>query len=257
MKIALCTIAFSEFPLENVLNLASKLSFDGVEIWGKEPHMPSDCVAYAKEVRNMAYKKGLEIVSFGSYVNPLMEQYQRRWQTALEITRVLGSKIIRIWAGSTPSVSFALDKRKAIVSRLRELAEKAQGLGITLATEMHDNTLADTAESTVKLMEDVGSTNLKTYYQPSFRPDANDFYECLERVGKYVVNVHAQNARRLPDGRMEPCSIVDGVVDYSKIVQILRTYSYDGYLEIEFVRGADKISALKRDRDFLADLLGR
>ena len=42
MKIGLCTIAFSELPLEEVLNISEEYSFDGVEIWGKEPHTPEE-----------------------------------------------------------------------------------------------------------------------------------------------------------------------------------------------------------------------
>ena len=42
MKIGLCTIAFSELPLEEVLDIAAESRFDGVEIWGKAPHIPNE-----------------------------------------------------------------------------------------------------------------------------------------------------------------------------------------------------------------------
>jgi sugar phosphate isomerase/epimerase len=130
---------------------------------------------------------------------------------------------------------------------------------------MHNNNLTDTAETTLQLIQDVGLPGLKTYYQPCFRRDADDFYECAELVGTYVANVHAQNAKSLADGRFEACAIADGIVNYEKIVNILKSYDYDGYLEIEFVHvehpdkvgSENKLAALKNDGDFLRQLLER
>ena len=63
--------------------------------------------------------------------------------------------------------------------------------------------------------------------------------------------MHAQNANA--DG--QGCAIADGVVDYEKIVQKLADVGYDGYIEIEFLHGEDKLEALQRDRDYLASLI--
>src|SRR2546430_2235288 len=39
MKVGLCTIAYQELPLEEALDRAAALQFDGVELWGKPPHL--------------------------------------------------------------------------------------------------------------------------------------------------------------------------------------------------------------------------
>ena len=39
MKLGLCTIAFRERPLEEVMSIAVDYGFDGIEIWGQEPHI--------------------------------------------------------------------------------------------------------------------------------------------------------------------------------------------------------------------------
>ena len=41
MKLGLCTIAFRDRPLEEVISIADDYGFDGIEIWGQEPHMPA------------------------------------------------------------------------------------------------------------------------------------------------------------------------------------------------------------------------
>jgi sugar phosphate isomerase/epimerase len=266
MKIGLCTIAFSELPLEEVLNIAAEYGFDGVEIWGKEPHTPSKYDEdYFRKIKEITDSKMLEIAAFGSYVNPLMDDYEQQMETALRITQTLGSKLIRVWSGGGPSKSIRPHDRRIISIRLKAMCQWAGLHGITVATEMHNNNLTDTAETTLQLIQDVGLPGLKTYYQPCFRRDADDFYECAELVGTYVANVHAQNAKSLADGRFEACAIADGIVNYEKIVNILKSYDYDGYLEIEFVHvehpdkvgSENKLAALKNDGDFLRQLLER
>ena len=49
--------------------------------------------------------------------------------------------------------------------------------------------------------------------------------------------------------------IQESKVDYEKIVQKLADVGYDGYIEIEFLHGEDKLEALQRDRDYLASLI--
>jgi sugar phosphate isomerase/epimerase len=39
MKLGLCTIAFREKPLEDMIDIAADYGFDGIEIWGQTPHM--------------------------------------------------------------------------------------------------------------------------------------------------------------------------------------------------------------------------
>ena len=77
MKLGLCTIAFQEKPLEEVIDIAADHGFDGIEVWGKPPHLPADYdESYVKNIKEMAQRKGLAISAFGSYVDPLMDLHQ-------------------------------------------------------------------------------------------------------------------------------------------------------------------------------------
>ncbi|MBD3183267.1 TIM barrel protein [Candidatus Poribacteria bacterium] len=256
MKIGLCTIAFQELPLKDVLDIAAKSGFDGVEIWGKPPHTPMEYdIEYIKSVSQMAKERELDIFSFGSYVNPLMENYKDQWNTAFNITENLGTEIMRVWSGGGPSSQMSEDVKNKIFAVFGEMAEEAEKREIILAIEMHGNNLTDKAENIVALMEKINSPYLKTYYQPRFSEDADDPYKAAEMIGKYVVNVHAQNAKVEPDGKVTPCGISEGAVDYKRILKILKSKGFDGYIEVEFVHGEDKLKALKRDRDFLMEII--
>ena len=104
MKIGLCTIAFQEKPLEEVIDIAADYGFDGIELWGKPPHLPAEYdESYVKNIRDMALRKGLEVSAFGSYVDPLMPLHQKHFEEAFKVAYDLGTNLVRIWSGGGPS----------------------------------------------------------------------------------------------------------------------------------------------------------
>ena len=251
MKLGLCTIAFQEKPLEEVIDIAADHGFDGIEVWGKPPHMPEEYdVDYVKNIRDMAQQKGLGISAFGSYVDPLMHLHQKHFEDAFNIAYELGTSLIRIWSGGGPSKTIAPADKRLILFRLVSVAQWANFRSIKLGMEMHNNQLTDTVDSILEVIENTNMPSLKTYYQPLSRDDADEPHTAAQRLSPHIVNVHAQNF----DENGKACAIADGVVDYSRIIETLNGAGYDGYIHVEFVHGDNKLEALQRDRDYLASL---
>jgi sugar phosphate isomerase/epimerase len=254
MKLGLCTIAFQEKPLEEVIDIAADYGFNGIEIWGKPPHLPAEYdESYVKNIREMANRKGLEISAFGSYVNPLMDLHQKYFEEAFKIAYNLGTDIVRIWSGGGPSKSIALSDRRLLLFRLVSISQWANFRNIRLGLEMHNNNFTDSVATILEAIEGIGLPSLQTYYQPLARSDADEPHAAAEKLSEHIINVHAQNF----DENGKGCPIADGVVDYARIVEILGAAEYDGYLEIEFVHSDNKLEALQRDRDYLASLINR
>ena len=253
MRTALCTLTFGELPVEQVLDLARDHGLDAVEIWGKEPHMgeayDADRVA---RLRDAVAVRGLAVSALGSYVQPLVDDFDGKSRAALDIAAGLGTSIVRIWSGGGASKDVSDEVYAQTVERLQGLCPRAEDMGLTLAFEFHDNSITDNARSTLKLIGDVGCGSLKTYYQPSQREGADDPYEAAELLGPYVVNVHVQNWPK--DGQGSGFRR-DGEVDYHRVTAILAKHGFDGCLEIEFVDEQDKIAALAADAAFLKELV--
>ena len=252
MKLGLCTIAFQEKPLEEVIDIAADYGFDGIEIWGKPPHLPAEYdEGYVKNIRDMAMRKGLMISAFGSYVNPLMPLHQKHFEEAFKIAYALGTDLVRIWSAGGPSNSIASTDKRLILFRLVSLTQWAHFRNIRLGLEMHNNNFTDSVATILEAIEGIGVSALQTYYQPLARADADEPHTAAEKLAAHIVNVHAQNF----DENGKGCPIADGVVDYARIVEILSTAGYNGYLEVEFVHGDNKLEALQSDRDYLASLI--
>lgn len=252
MKLGLCTIAFQEKPLEEVIDIAADHGFDGIELWGKPPHSPATYdESHFKNIREIAQQKGLMISAFGSYVNPLMDLHQKHFEETFKIAHDLGTDLIRIWSGGGPSRLIGPADKRLLHFRLVSISQWANFRNLHLGMEMHNNSLTDNVASIVQIIEEVKLPSLKTYYQPLARADADEPHTAAEKLAPYIVNVHAQNF----DETGKPCPIADGIVDYARIVETLNNAGYNGYLEIEFVHGDNKLEALQRDRDFLASLI--
>ncbi len=256
-KVALCTIAFQDRPLFEVLELAARVGFDGIEPWGKPDHLPlTTADGRVREVRRKLDSLGLACSQYGSYVSlgdskPAAQQ-KADMARSIEIAGMLATKIIRIWAGSKNSQELSPDDWDRIVSDAEHYCALAEPAGILLAMEMHGNTLTNLSSAMLELIRRVKSPCLKANYQ--ILNDTEDPYERAEKAGPFAVMCHAQNVSTA--GNDLPL-ISDGVVDFRKIYRILKGFGFQGYFEVEFVRGKtfdEKVDALKKDCTYLRTL---
>ncbi len=253
MKIGLCTIAFRDQPIEQAIEIAARCGYDGIEVWGQAGHLPpSSGPDAAGHVRELADHHGLDVIAYGSYLRLLSDDFDAAVQPVLDTTVALGTRLLRMWSGGSPSAEADDEMVAAGVTQLKSLCARAADMGVTVAFESHDGGLSDSAGMILRLIEQTGGDNLRTYYQPSWRPDADDFYEALEMLLPHLANVHAQNFRGEYKKRAQ---LADGDVDYARIVRTLKQARYDGPIEVEFVEGPDPVEWARRDLEYLRSLV--
>jgi 3-dehydroshikimate dehydratase len=253
--VGLCTIAFSERPLDEVLELAARMGCDGVELWGKPDHLPltrSD--PEVKVIRDKIEGLGLKGCVYGSYVRLGDGQEARAkdkdFDRTLQIAGLLGAPLVRIWAGAKNSELLTKEEWSRMVEDGRRFCDRAEKTGVTLALEMHPDCATNKARATVELIRQVGSPNLKANYQVI---ETEDSYERARIAAPYVVNAHAQT---LSAAKERPL-LADGTVDFRKIYRIFKPHGFKGFFEIEFVRGRtheEKCAALAADLKYLRSI---
>ncbi len=260
MKTALCTIAFRERLLEYSLDIACEAGLDGVEIWGREPHISEEYDANrVAAARKMVVERGLQVAVFGSYLRfGAVENDNISLRDVLQIAAGLEAPVVRVWAGDVGSDEADDELWKRTVHECHEAAVAAAKMGMKLAAEMHSNTLADTGPCARRLVEDVGHESFGLNYQASSKLDDDDPLERLEFALPHVFHLHAQNYAPLngdPE-RIERVGLADGVIDYAPLVSRLREVGYDGYLAIEFSPSncESKRDAIIRDAHYLRSL---
>jgi sugar phosphate isomerase/epimerase len=252
-KVGLCTIAFQERPLLEVLDLAASVGCDGVEPWGKPDHLPlTSTDDFVREVKARLDSLKIEACSYGSYLrlgdgqDPA--EKDRDMDRVIQITRLLGANIARIWAGKADSELLTGEDWTLMVNDGKRFCSKAEAAGVLLALEMHGKSVTNQSSAMVDLIRRVGSPALKANYQ--ILNKSEDPYERARVAAAYVVMVHAQNVKA---GDEQPL-ISEGEVDFNNIYHILKQSGFAGYFEMEFVKGKtyeEKVESLKKDCAYL------
>lgn len=259
IKVILCTIAYREKLLDYALDVAAELQFDGIEVWGREPHLPEKF----DENRLRATKKRLDATQVRPWV---LGSYLRFGSTkndldisladVLHIGRWLKTPLIRVWASDVSSADATEEVWQRTVQEASQACDRADKLNLTLVVEMHAGTLADTAQSAKRLVEQVNRECFKLNFQVASEPDGQTPQERLEMVLPWVAHVHAQNYGRLPGCQGENVArapLAAGAVSYPNLLALLRSAGYSGSIAVEFAydETGDKRQALAEDLQFL------
>ena len=263
IKIILCTIAYRDRLLDYVLDIAADLGFDGVEIWGREPHISEQFDENrVQAVGRMIHQRGLATPVLGSYLRFGASNQRLEGKIELEDTlhtaRCLGTNLVRVWASDVGSTEASETIWKTTVKEIREACQQAAKLGITFAAEMHSGTLADTGPAAKHLVAGVDRENFRLNYQVAGKLEPQTPLERLQMVLPYVVHVHAQNFTPLSnDGEAALLALRDGAIDQAPLISQLKEVGYDGCIAVEFswAEGDSKQEALAADLAYLRSLI--
>jgi sugar phosphate isomerase/epimerase len=154
--------------------------------------------------------------------------------------RKLGSSRMRICAASMNYAKTPRDELiGAVAPMLREAARAAEAEGVTLALENH---IDFTSHDVVRLLEEVGSDNLRVNFDTGNTIRLfEDPVEAAARLAPYTVSTHTKDiATRVRGGSpaenftwWPSCPIGEGVIDMPGVVRALHEGGFDGCLAVE------------------------
>ncbi|MBM6614739.1 sugar phosphate isomerase/epimerase [Desemzia sp. RIT804] len=247
MKTGLCSVTFRDRSIEEVVQLAKQAQLDAIE-WEGKVHVPHEDLEAAKKAASLTEEAGLVVSSYGSYyIAGSTEPFQGVLRTAQE----LNTNMIRIWAGDTASKDVDEAKFDMIVRDVKLNAHLAQNLGITLSFEYHSNTLTDTPESAVRLLEAINEPNVKLYWQPSESLTFGQRIASLPLLKIWLTNVHVFHWK---DYRTR-YTLEDGSAEW---IQYFEQFSPSSLPEqfalLEFVKN-DSPEQMKKDAEVLKQLV--
>lgn len=198
IRAGLCSVTFRQLDPAAIAALAADAGLAAIE-WGGDVHVPPGDAARAAEVARITTDAGLAVASYGSYFRA---DPGEDIAAVLDAAEALGADRIRVWAGRSGSADATAQERAATIDALAAAVELAGRRGILLALEFHGGTLADDAEQTLRVLDEVGSAHLSTYWQPTVSaPDEVAVAE-YRRLADRVSAVHVFSwwpvAQRLP-----------------------------------------------------------
>ena len=167
----------------------------------------------------------------------------------IDCALALGTKIIRVWAGSKELCTVTDEYRAKIIADTQAICDMAKPYGLTVAYEYHGWTLTETLESALKAYEEVGRENMKLYWQPSIFIPCAENVEALTKVMPYCCNLHMFHW----NDQYERKTLVEGEADVKAYLDLAKTNPQISGVMLEFIKD-DSIEQMKADAAILNKL---
>ena len=236
--------------LDDFIDMAADLPLDAVELTAY--YFAQTTPRYLADLKGRCTRLGLDIsgTAIGNNFcltneSQLKEQIAdvKRW---IEHTSRLGGKTMRIFAGNVERGDTEERARGRALAAIQEVCEHAGQFGVFLALENHGGIVA-TADKMLALVQAVKSdwfgVNLDTGNFITADP-----YADLARIAPYAVVCQIKTEiQRAGKNKQE--------ADLRRLLGILRTANFRGYVALEYEAAADPRTAVPRALGQLRELL--
>ncbi len=225
MKIGFTSTSFRQIKnIEKIVKIASQSGADCIE-WGGDIHIKD--VAAAKKAKKLCDDAGIDICSYGSYYR-VGSQKADEWKKICEIAHTMGAKSIRVWLGNCDSEVTDEAEYQRLVKDSKDICAVAQKYGVIVCPECHDNTFNNNTDAFLKIYQDIGCDNFKTYFQSRYKRKEYDL-DRLERTIRHVESVHIsyseQSREQFPKFR-------PGYIN--TLLEKINSLSFDGIILVEY-----------------------
>jgi sugar phosphate isomerase/epimerase len=255
MQLGLCTISSEARSVEEVFRVAADAGYDGVELWGKEPHIGDGSQEVTASIVGTASDLSLDIATYGSYLVAGADSFRDEYEHELAVAKRLGADLLRVWPGESEYEDCTESEWQAAVEDLSLLADRAASANLAVTVEKHEGRLSNATEGARRLIEAVDHPNCGLNWQPLFHMDETALLTEAERLAPLSNNVHMQAPAER--GRSQRALLEDAYFDVAAVLDRFADMGFDGYVEVEFVsEDAAYETAVRRDHDYLRDALG-
>ena len=278
MKFALLSVTYAglfydgkPMTLEQQVHKAKSLGFEALAIETKRPiASPIDVSKKERErVKSVAANEGIELCALESMSNFCGRHMEDRennlamMKLTLEMAKDMGIKMVKIFA-AWPGI---INDEEAIASYapydrgnyfkpvnasdlriwnralegIREVADWANDMGITLLLQNHAPVLTPGYEDTLSMLNELDRKNIELCLDvPLFfdRQKSEYVKEAVEKCKDHIRYTHygAWNFRENADGEIEqePAPTHGGKINYETFIEQLQSVGYKGYLVSEY-----------------------
>ncbi|RLE77411.1 MAG: hypothetical protein DRJ56_02375 [Thermoprotei archaeon] len=251
MKPSVYSLIFHEYSLEGFFSAMREIGYEAVEVRVHEDgcHIsPLASVEEAKRVAKLAEDYGLEVCCLASYakLGYPWDRARAELDKIVNVARLAdaaGAPVFRIKvAGYDPKLGYETIRR-LFREQASELIDRLRRKGIESVPAIEQHGGGDMAHSTgllKDLLRGLDPDRIGVLFDPG-----NSVVEGwlplelqVDLVREYIKHVHVKNYKWDPyrPGRVVPSPLDDGIVDWAKVVELLRGIGYRGYLSLEDFR---------------------
>ncbi|HIE08482.1 MAG TPA: sugar phosphate isomerase/epimerase [Armatimonadetes bacterium] len=277
LKVAIYTLCLAHHTLEEAVEVAAELGYDGIEFtvgypqakWdGKSQwHLSlSNLEADTRRAKEALYRTGLEPVCLSTRLGyKEVDDLRGVFRAAAE----MGCPQVRVGTANYKPEPGYWRLLKEAVEGWREVERLAKEFKVKALAEIHMNRIIPSASAAFNFVKHFDSRFVGVIFDPGNM--AVEGYENwrmgLDILGEYLAHIHVKNpapVRGEEGWTWEWVPLDEGVVDWREVIRGLLEVGYEGALSVEdFVRqipGVDDPKRMERERarqdlDFLKGLI--
>ena len=238
------------FPIWEVLDFATRMGFDGIELHGTWPmggYPKSNESKQISALKRLYDAYGLHIFSIQTGAGGAFSQAtidRKRWiqefRDQAKFANKVGCDCIGMWPGGRLRGQTLEDAINHLSQSFREAAKIANDLGLIPAFEIEPVFIFNTEEHLRQILEKANHPALKTIYDPSHFDLMNEStgrpHEMLRRIGVenigYIHFTDTDGTRR-DKGTSKHLSCGDGHIDVKASLATLWQGGFRGWMNID------------------------
>jgi sugar phosphate isomerase/epimerase len=148
---------------------------------------------------------------------------------------------------------------------LEALSIEAESLHVGLTLELHQNSIVDTADSMLLLLERINRPTVKA------NPDLGNFYfayatpegaweDVLRKLAPHSDFWHVKNIQRVyveseSHAYLLNAPLDEGMIDYRRAVALMKEGGFDGYISIEMASAGDPFACILAGKRYLDEII--
>lgn len=228
-----------------IRHCAQEVHLDGVELWNN--HFTSLEPEYLDRISAACRENDVELYSvaskciFGDFGESEVADAQQTLRQWLAAANRLGAPLLRVSIGGKELRDPA--RQNIVFKSLADVVREGSYPHITVGIENQEPGVVQNAAD-VEAMDRATQGTLKLVLDNGSILDKSTAYEFMSRTIPYAAVIHLKFFDIEPDG-------ADQVLDYSRIIPIIKASGYDGFVSIEFDSDRPASEDVPKIADFL------
>ncbi len=244
MKFSFMTFSCPELKWGEVLGVAKRFGYDGVEPRAQAKHAHGVEVAanagQRAAIKRMAEDAGVAVACLATSCSYMaaargdLDTMMAASRALIALAHDIGAPTMRVFGGNIPQGMTRDHAATQLAESLAALAPDAQAAGVTLCVETHDSWC--NANDLARVIARVGHPNVQVNWDIMHPVNAGGMTmdEAFAALRPYVRHIHFHDGKRGAKG-LDLCPIGQGIVDHKRAVELLRGVGYQGYLSGEWI----------------------
>ena len=254
MNYSFMTFSCPEASLAEALAMAERFGYDGIEPRISAGHghgIELGIDAAAREAaREQAAASGVALCCLAAsckYADPATagDQVAETLQ-AIDLAADVGAPRIRVFGGQLPEGRTREESVELLAESLKKVADHALERGVTVCLETHDDWCdpAHVAEVIGRVHSPAVAVNWDVMHP--VRAGGSTMDAAFETLRPWIRHLHVHDGTRRED-RLELVPIGEGDFDHKRVVELLLTIDYDGYISGEWINWEPAETHLPRE----------